>query len=88
MDNWTLLGLLAGFLTTMGFVPQIVKGFRTKKMEDVSSGMLLLLGTGMFLWMVYGILIDSLPVIFWNAIALSLNVVLIALKMKYQRTKF
>ncbi|MBC7108456.1 MAG: SemiSWEET transporter [Methanomassiliicoccales archaeon] len=88
MDNWTLLGLLAGFLTTMGFVPQIVKGFRTKKMEDVSSGMLLLLGIGMFLWMVYGILIDSLPVIFWNAIALSLNVVLIALKMKYQRTQF
>ncbi|MDH7508945.1 MAG: SemiSWEET transporter [Methanomassiliicoccales archaeon] len=88
MDSWTLLGLLAGFLTTMGFVPQIVKGFRTKKMEDVSSGMLLLLGIGMFLWMVYGILIDSLPVIFWNAIALSLNVVLIALKMKYQRTQF
>ncbi|MCQ5375938.1 MAG: SemiSWEET transporter [Methanomassiliicoccales archaeon] len=86
MDNWTLLGLLAGFLTTMGFVPQIVKGFKTKKMEDVSSGMLLLLGIGMFLWMVYGILIDSLPVIFWNAIALSLNVVLIVLKMKYHHT--
>lgn len=86
MDKWTLLGLLAGFLTTMGFVPQIVKGFKTKKMEDVSSGMLLLLGIGMFLWMVYGILIDSLPVIFWNAIALSLNVVLIVLKMKYHHT--
>jgi len=86
MDKWTLLGLLAGFLTTMGFVPQIVKGFKTKKMEDVSSGMLLLLGIGMFLWMVYGILINSLPVIFWNAIALSLNVVLIVLKMKYHHT--
>jgi MtN3 and saliva related transmembrane protein len=85
MDQWTALGLLAGFLTTIGFVPQIVKGYRSKSMGDLSLLMPILIGIGMFIWLIYGIWLDSLPLILWNAIALALNIVIIVLILRYSR---
>ena len=85
MDQWTALGLLAGFLTTIGFVPQIVKGYRSKSMGDLSLLMPILIGIGMFIWLIYGIWLDSLPLILWNAIALALKVVIIVLILRYSR---
>ena len=80
-----VLGLAAGFLTTIGFVPQLVKGYRTKRMDDVSLVMPMLLSAGMALWLGYGIMIDSLPIIFWNIVALGLNLGMIFLKVKFSR---
>lgn len=85
MDDWMVLGLAAGFLTTIGFVPQLVKGYRTKRMEDVSLVMPMLLSAGMALWLGYGIMIDSLPIIFWNIVALGLNLGMIFLKIKFSK---
>jgi MtN3 and saliva related transmembrane protein len=85
MDDWMVLGLVAGFLTTIGFVPQLVKGYRTKRMDDVSLVMPMLLSAGMALWLGYGIMIDSLPIIFWNIVALVLNLGMIFLKVKFSR---
>jgi len=85
MDQWTALGLLAGFLTTVGFVPQIVKGYRSKSMGDLSLYMPILIGVGMLIWLLYGIWLDSLPLILWNVIALTLNMVIIVLILKYGR---
>jgi len=87
MDQWTALGLLAGFLTTIGFVPQIVKGYRSKSMGDLSLLMPILIGIGMFIWLIYGIWLDSLPLILWNAIALALNIVIIVLILRYSRNR-
>jgi MtN3 and saliva related transmembrane protein len=83
MDDWLALGLVAGLLTTIGFVPQLVKGYRTKRMDDVSLVMPVLLALGMGLWLSYGVMIDSWPIIFWNAVALVLNLGMIILKLKY-----
>jgi MtN3 and saliva related transmembrane protein len=85
MDDWMVLGLAAGLLTTIGFVPQLVKGYRTKRMDDVSLVMPMLLSAGMALWLGYGIMIDSLPIIFWNIVALGLNLIMIALKIKFSK---
>jgi MtN3 and saliva related transmembrane protein len=85
MDDWMALGLVAGFLTTVGFVPQLVKGYRTKRMDDVSLVMPMLLSAGMALWLGYGIVIDSLPIIFWNIVALGLNLGMIFLKVKFSK---
>ena len=85
MDDWMVLGLAAGFLTTIGFVPQLVKGYRTKRMDDVSLVMPMLLSAGMALWLGYGIMIDSLPIIFWNIVALVLNLGMIFIKLKFSR---
>jgi MtN3 and saliva related transmembrane protein len=85
MDQWTALGILAGFLTTIGFVPQIVKGYRSKSMGDLSLFMPILIGVGMFMWLIYGIWLESVPLILWNAIALVLNIVIIFLILRYSR---
>jgi MtN3 and saliva related transmembrane protein len=82
-DPWAVIGLIAGTLTTAGYIPQIVKGFRTKRLDDVSYLLLLLLGTGMTLWLVYGLLLVSIPLIISNTIATGLVVLLILMKHRY-----
>ena len=82
-----MLGVLAGFLTTIGFVPQIIKGYRTRRMEDVSLLMPVVLGIGMLLWLMYGIYLENLPIIIWNAIAFSLNMAVVGLKLRYARNR-
>lgn len=83
-DMWTLLGLSAGLLTTVGFIPQIIKGYRTKHMGDVSLFMPILLGIGMFMWFTYGVYLNNMPIIVWNLVALTLNVTMIALILRYR----
>jgi MtN3 and saliva related transmembrane protein len=82
MDLMTLIGLTAGFITTTGFIPQIVKGYRTRSMRDVSLTMPLVLMVGMTLWLIYGIYLRDVPIIFWNAVAIGLNGVLVLLKVR------
>jgi len=81
--DWTVLGLVAGFLTTSSFIPQLIKGYRTRRMDDVSLLMPSVLGTGMFLWLLYGIAVNDLPIIIWNAISVVLNIGIIFLKIRY-----
>jgi len=85
MDTWILLGMVAGLFTTVGFVPQIIKGYRTKRMDDVSLFMPILLSVGMGLWLAYGVVLNDLPIVFWNAAALTFNLIIVAIKMKYKR---
>jgi len=87
MDDWLLLGILAGLLTTVGFIPQIIKGYRTKRMEDVSLLMPLVMGAGMLLWLLYGVLLENLPIIIWNAIAFALNIAVVVLKLRYAKNR-
>jgi len=84
VDSTKLLGLIAGFLTTMAFIPQVVKTWRTRSAKDLSLVMFLLYCLGVFLWMIYGILIDELPVILWNIITLILAAVILFFKIKFK----
>lgn len=85
MDIPTLLGLGAGTLTTLAFVPQVLKTWRSKSGNDISLGMFVLFSTGVLLWLIYGILIHALPVILANAVTLLLSLTVLALKLRYQR---
>jgi len=82
MDISVLLGLTAGFITTMGFVPQVIKGYRTGSMKDVSLTMPVLLMVGLSLWLLYGLVLQDLPIILWNAVAMILNGTLVLLKVR------
>ncbi|MCX6650125.1 MAG: SemiSWEET transporter [Methanomassiliicoccales archaeon] len=82
MDPSVLLGLTAGFITTIGFVPQIVKGLKTGSMKDVSLTMPLVLIGGMSMWLVYGLMISDLPIVLWNSVSVLLNVALVILKVR------
>jgi MtN3 and saliva related transmembrane protein len=84
MEAPTLLGLIAGGLTTLAFVPQVLKTWRTKSGNDISLGMFLLFSTGVLLWLIYGILIEALPVILANAVTLLLSLAILLLKLRYR----
>lgn len=78
-----LLGLTAGTLTTVAFVPQLAKAWKSRSTADLSWGMILTFSTGVLLWLIYGIWIDSLPVILANAVTLLLQIGIVSLKIKY-----
>ena len=83
MDGVTTLGLTAGTLTTIAFIPQIAKAWTSRSTGDLSWGMVTTFSTGVLLWLIYGIWIDSLPVILANAVTLLLQIGIVTLKIKY-----
>ena len=82
-----LLGLLAGALTTIAFVPQLLKLYATKSGKDVSARMFLIFSTGVILWLIYGILIRSAPTIIANSLTLLMSLIILALKLYYGRSQ-
>ena len=79
------IGLIAGLLTTTAFIPQVWKIYRTKSGKDVSGRMFSLLSAGIVLWLIYGILVRSVPLILTNAVTLALSLAIIALKIRYRQ---
>ncbi|MBZ0155549.1 MAG: SemiSWEET transporter [Alphaproteobacteria bacterium] len=84
MDAVTLLGLIAAMLTTSSFVPQVVRTWRLKETKDISLWMFLLIGAGIFLWMIYGFLIRDLPVIAANMVSFMFVSLILYFKIKYR----
>jgi len=80
----SILGFIAGTLTTLSFVPQVHKAWRTRRCEDLSYGMLLTFGFGVALWLIYGLLLRAAPVIVANAVTLTLIAVLLVMKSRYR----
>jgi len=83
MDPWIYLGLVAGALTSSGYLPQIVKGYATKKMADVSIMMPTILGLGMFLWLLYGLHVRDVAIIVANIAGCTFTGLLVLMKMHY-----
>jgi len=79
----TILGIVAGFFSTVSFLPQLIKILRTKSVEDISVFMYVLFLTGVFLWIIYGLLIASFPVVATNASIGVLALWILLLKFKY-----
>jgi len=79
-----ILGMTAGFLTTMSFIPQVLKILRTKHTKDISLGMYTILLVGVALWLVYGIYLEEFPLILFNIITLILCSFVLFMKLKYK----
>jgi MtN3 and saliva related transmembrane protein len=84
MDTTLVIGYIAGTLTTISFLPQVIRTWKMRETKDFSLAMLLLFATGILLWTVYGIRTESLPVILANVITFLLIIVLLAMKIKYR----
>ncbi len=85
MNLVTALGLLAATLTTLAFLPQVIKTWKAKSAEELSIGTFGMLCTGVFCWLMYGLLIDDLPVILANAVTLVLVVAVLVQAIIYRR---
>jgi MtN3 and saliva related transmembrane protein len=84
MDFITILGLVAATLTTFSFLPQMLKTWQTKSAKDVSYAMLITFNTGVFLWLMYGVSLNALPIIVANGVTLVFNLIILWLKIKYR----
>ncbi|YAG04651.1 MtN3 and saliva related transmembrane protein [Nostoc sp. DSM 114167] len=84
MDFITILGLAAATITTISFLPQMFKTWQTKSAKDVSLVTLIAFISGVFLWLIYGIYLQSLPIILANAVTLVFNLIILWLKIKYR----
>ena len=84
MDVATLVGLVAGMLTTIAFLPQVRQSWRTKSTKDISLPMILTFCTGVLLWLIYGLMIRSLPVILANGVTIVLAGAILVMKLKWR----
>lgn len=79
------IGFAAGFLMAITMIPQIIKSLKTKSVEDISLLMLIIYVASAFLWVIYGILIKSLPVAITDAFAFCVSSMQLAIKIKYTK---
>jgi MtN3 and saliva related transmembrane protein len=78
------LGFCAGALTTASFLPQVTKSWSTRDLRGISLRMYSLFTVGVALWLVYGMLVGSRPIVVWNAVTLLLAGVVLVLKLKHR----
>ena len=81
-----IIGLIAGFFTAAAMLPQLIKIIKEKKAEDISVPMLMILITGLGLWIYYGTTKEDWPIIITNAISLIFNLAIIVFKFKYKQS--
>jgi MtN3 and saliva related transmembrane protein len=79
------IGYLAAGLTTLSFLPQALHTFRTRDVSGISLGMYTLFTTGVALWVAYGALMASGPLLAANVVTLSLAVAILVMKLRYGR---
>ena len=80
-----LIGYVAATLTTISFLPQLIRVVKLRSARDISLGMFLIFSVGTFFWFLYGLLSHSLPVSIANAITLALSVSILVLKLRFDR---
>ena len=80
-----IIAMTATVLIVSGYIPQIIKGYRTKSLKDISWGLLLIVGLGVALWTFYGVLIKDVVFVVANIIILVSISVLTIMKWHYQR---
>ena len=81
----TLIGSVAAVCTTGAFVPQVVRVWRLKSAGEISLTTFLVFALGTFVWLIYGLLLGSIPIILANAITLVLALTIVFLKLNYDR---
>ena len=82
-----LFGFSAALLTTIAFIPQLYKTWETKSADDVSLIMLILFITGLICWIIYGLKIDSIPILVANLVTFIFNLSILILKIAYRKSK-
>ncbi len=83
MEIHDLIGYIAAVLTTVSFVPQAWKTFRSRDVSGISLGMYALFTTGVALWLAYGLVLGNLPITLANAITLALALAVLVMKLRY-----
>jgi MtN3 and saliva related transmembrane protein len=84
MEPVEILGLAAGCITSITFLPQVIKTWKTKSAEGVSLMMFTLATISVIMWLIYGILVDKLSIIFTNSMVLLLSLIMLYFKFRFR----
>lgn len=84
-EQVTLVGSVAALLTTLAFVPQVVRVWRLRHARDISLPTFVFFAAGLFLWFLYGLFLGSPPIIIANAVTFVLALTILALKWRFDR---
>lgn len=84
MQPSTIIGIIAGFLTTISFLPQAIKVWKSRSAEDLSLIMYIFFTVGVLFWLIYGIMLKELPIIVPNFFALILASFILSIKIIYK----
>ncbi|MEO0551574.1 MAG: SemiSWEET transporter [Bacteroidota bacterium] len=84
MENVQLIGLLAGILTSISFLPQVIKTWKSKSAKDLSLNMFMLFTTGIILWLIYGLIIRDWPIILANVFTLCSSATILYFKLRFK----
>jgi MtN3 and saliva related transmembrane protein len=84
MNTISALGLVAGAFTTIAFLPQVIKTWKSRSAKDLSLGMFSIFTLGVAMWLVYGFMINDLPVILANVVTLMLASTLLFFKLRWK----
>jgi MtN3 and saliva related transmembrane protein len=82
MNSVTILGLVAGCCTTLAYLPQVIKAWRTRSTRDISLGMFSLMACGLLLWLGYGLLLHDLPLIASNLVTFAFAATILYFKLR------
>ena len=85
MQYVQIVGLIAGVFTSVSSIPQLIKIIKEKKVEDLSVGMVIVLISGIAIWVYYGILRNDWPVILTNSFSFIINIILLILYKIYKK---
>lgn len=83
----TILGVAAGILILSGWVEQIIKGYKTKSLKDVSKYLMIFISAGAILWLVYGFVVSDIFIIGTNVAAIFLMMIVLVMKKRYDKLK-
>lgn len=82
-----ILATIAGIMILSGWIPQIIKGYKTKKLDDVSKYLMIFVAGGAFLWIIYGVEKDDPYIIGVNVAAIALTMIVLSMKVRYEKYK-
>ncbi len=85
MTALQILGLTAGTITSITFLPQVIQIWKTKSAKDLSLNMLLLLIIGVSMWLTYGILAADAAIIYTNSMVLAMSLIMLVFKIKFKQ---
>ena len=81
LNDW--IGVIAGTLTTIAFLPQVIQVVKTKSTDDISLVMYVVFITGVAFWLLYGILLGAWPVIIANIVTFILALIVLVMKLRH-----
>ena len=84
MDYIKLLGLVAGTITSVTFLPQVIRIYKTKSAKDLSATMLGLLIVGVAMWLAYGIAMNDIAIMYTNGMVLFLSLIMLYFKFRFK----